>query len=132
MSLFGPESIFNINRGVSPIGFGVIHPLPPSLHSQYQVQPLISHPTRGSIFDLINTSYEPFLLLLALAGAGLSFLLYQAIVNNGRRKKRETWPDFLLTAMVVSAGDNKLFSQFEYFQESIQRLKEEQEDHKIL
>ena len=100
MSLFGPESIFNINRGVSPIiGFGVIHPLPPALQSQYQLQPLLTHPPRGSIFDLINTSYEPFILILALAGAGLSFLLYQAIVNNGRRKKREAWPDFILTAM---------------------------------
>ena len=112
MSLFGPESIFNINRGVSPIGFGVIHPLPPSLHSQYQVKPLLSHPTRGSIFDLINTSYEPFLLILALGGAGLSFILYQAILNNGRRKKREIWPDSILTA--------------------IQRVKEEQGDNKIL
>ena len=100
MSLFGPQSIFNINRGVSPIGFGVIHPLPPSLHSQYQVQPLLTHPPRGSLFDLINTSYEPFLLILALGGAGLSFILYQAILNNGRRKKRETWPDLILPAMV--------------------------------
>ena len=100
MSLFGPQSIFNINRGVSPIGFGVIHPLPPSVHSQYQVQPLLTHPPRGSIFDLINTSYEPFLLLLALGGAGLSFILYQAILNNGRRRrKRETWPNWILTAV---------------------------------
>ena len=113
MSLFGPQSIFNINRGVSPIGFGVIHPLPPSLHSHYQVQPpLLTRPARGSIFDLINTSYEPFLLILALGGAGLSFILYQAILNNGRRKKREIWPDSILTA--------------------IQRVKEEQGDNKIL
>ena len=113
MALFGPQSIFNINRGVSPIGFGVIHPLPPSLHSHYQVQPpLLTRPARGSIFDLINTSYEPFLLILALGGAGLSFILYQAILNNGRRKKREIWPDSILTA--------------------IQRVKEEQGDNKIL
>ena len=107
MALFGPQSIFNINRGVSPIGFGVIHPLPPSLQSQYQVQPpLLTTPSRGSIFDLINTSYEPFLLLLALGGAGLSFILYQAILNNGRRKKREIWLDWTIPAMVGQEGKN--------------------------
>ena len=90
MSLFGPNSIFNINRGVSPVGYGVIHPLPPSLIPYYKVRPVFASPTRGSFFDLINTSYEPFLILLAAGGAALSFILYQAILNNGRRRKRDT------------------------------------------
>ena len=104
MSLFGPNSIFNINRGVSPVGFGVVHPLPPALLSRYQVRPVLSTPARGSFFDLINTSYEPLLVLLAAGGAALSFILYQTIVNNGKRRKRETFRDFenlIISSMVM-------------------------------
>ena len=104
MSLLGPDSILNINRGASPLGFGVIHPLPPTSLSYYKVRPVLSTPPRGSFLDLINISYEPFLLLLAVGGAALSFILYQTILNNGRRKKRETWEDlehFILGSLVL-------------------------------
>ena len=43
---------------------------------------------KGSFFDLINTSYEPFVALLAAAGAVASFVLYQTILNTGKKRKR--------------------------------------------
>ena len=49
---------------------------------------LYSSPGQGSFLDLINTSYEPFIALLAAAGAVASFFLFQAINNAGRRRRR--------------------------------------------
>ena len=43
---------------------------------------------KGSFFDLINTSYEPFVALLAAAGAVASFVLYQTILNTGKKRRR--------------------------------------------
>ena len=38
MTLFGPNSILNINRRNGPIGFGVIHPIPSSYNSLYYLR----------------------------------------------------------------------------------------------
>ena len=37
MSLFGPNSVFNINRGNGPLGYGVVHPVPSQLLNLYRV-----------------------------------------------------------------------------------------------
>ena len=37
MSLFGPNSVFNINRGSGPLGYGVVHPVPASHLKLYRV-----------------------------------------------------------------------------------------------
>ena len=47
---------------------------------------------KGSFFDLINTSYEPFVALLAAAGAVASFVLYQTILNRGKCQKQFRYP----------------------------------------
>ena len=86
--LFGPNSVLNINQGHGPIGNGFVHPLTGQAQSLYQVRPGIINPKdrQGSFLDLINTSYEPFVLILAAGGAVLSFLLYQVILTMGRRR----------------------------------------------
>ena len=37
MSLFGPNSVFNINRGSGPLGYGVVHPVPSQHLKLYSV-----------------------------------------------------------------------------------------------
>ena len=80
-SFLGPRSVLNINKGTGPIGNGYVHPLSGPAQSFYQVRPGVFTPGKqGSFLDLINTSYEPFILLLAAGGAVLSFLLYQVSI----------------------------------------------------
>ena len=80
--------------------------LPPLHHPQGRAQPgglltrnrlilllLTISPGQGSFLDLINTSYEPFIALLAAAGAVASFFLFQAINNAGRRRRRDLGAD---------------------------------------
>jgi len=86
-SFLGPQSVLNINKGTPPIGNGYIHPLSGPSQAAYQVRPgIISPRDDGSLLDLINVSYEPFVLILAAVGAVLSFLLYQVIQTKGRRR----------------------------------------------
>ena len=54
----------------------------------------------SSFFDLINISYEPFIIGLAAIGAVLSFVLFQAIQNQGRRKKRSSDSDISLLSQL--------------------------------
>ena len=42
----------------------------------------------GQITDLIDIDYETLVLLLGVAGAGASWVLYQAILTKGRRAFR--------------------------------------------
>ena len=90
MSFFGPNSIFNINRGSGPVGYGVVHPVPAVFQRLYTINPgyVLSNRNKGSFLNLINTSYEPFVAILALGGAILSFVLFQAIQQQGKRRKR--------------------------------------------
>ena len=55
----------------------------------YSLNPgyVMSTRNKGTFLDLINISFEPFVLILAAGGAVLSFVLFQAIQNNGRRKR---------------------------------------------
>ena len=55
----------------------------------YSLKPgyVLSNRNKGSFLDLINISFEPFVLILAAGGAVLSFVLFQAIQSNGRRKR---------------------------------------------
>ena len=86
-SFLGPRSVLNINKGTGPIGNGFVHPLAGQALSSYQIRPGVLSPRdQGSLLDLINTSYEPFVLILAAGGAVLSFLLYQVILTKGRRR----------------------------------------------
>lgn len=90
MSFFGPNSIFNINRGSGPVGYGVVHPVPPVFQRLYTVSPgyVLSNRNRGTFLNLINTSYEPFVAILALGGAILSFVLYQEILRRGKKRRK--------------------------------------------
>ena len=86
-SILGPRSVLNTNKGTGPIGNGYIHPLSGPSQAAYQIRPGVLTPrVDGSFLDLINVSYEPFVLILAAGGAVLSFLLYQVILTKGRRK----------------------------------------------
>ena len=59
------------------------------INNHSQVRPAyFSTANKGSFFDLINTSYEPFVALLAAAGAVASFVLYQTILNTGKKRRR--------------------------------------------
>ena len=42
MSLFGPNSVFNINRGSGPLGYGVVHPVASQHLKLYSVDILFS------------------------------------------------------------------------------------------
>ena len=44
----------------------------------------------GQITDLIDIDYETLVLLLGVAGAGASWVLYQAILTKGRRAFRSS------------------------------------------
>ena len=72
------------------MGYGVVHPVPPVFQRLYTVSPgyVLSNRNRGTFLNLINTSYEPFVAILALGGAILSFVLYQEILRRGKKRRK--------------------------------------------
>ena len=100
MSFFGPNSIFNINRGSGPVGYGVVHPVPAVFQRLYTINPVLTNRNKNSFLSLINTSYEPFVAILAVGGAVLSFVLFQAIQQQGKRRRRKRDNEFEFESFV--------------------------------
>ena len=63
MSLFGPNSVFNINRGSGPLGYGVVHPVPSQHLKLYSVDILFFDVYTFTVNDSKIISGEACLLL---------------------------------------------------------------------
>ena len=76
MSLFGPNSVFNINRGSGPLGYGVVHPVPSQHLKLYSV-------CRYSLFSIITSILSEWLKIIL----GEACLLFHS------QQRQFLWPD---------------------------------------
>ena len=60
----------------------------------------------GQITDLIDIDYETLVLLLGVAGAGASWVLYQAILTKGRRAFRSSKQGVQVLFMCIPSVQN--------------------------